>query len=47
MNTRETSQDGTVDGPLAGERLETRADAFVAFWFAWKKFFPDGTTYES
>ena len=29
-----------IDGPLAGERLEPIAEAFVAFWFAWHAFSP-------
>lgn len=34
-------------GPLAGERLSTRADAYTLFWFAWRHFQPDGTMYAS
>lgn len=31
--------DGTAtEGPLAGEVLRTRADAYTLFWFAWKHF---------
>jgi hypothetical protein len=29
-----------VDGPLRGSRLEGVADAYVAFWFAWRHFHP-------
>lgn len=29
-----------VDGPLLGERLEVRADAYTLFWFAWRHFQP-------
>ena len=31
-----------VAGPLAGERLQTRADAYTLFWFAWRHFQPNG-----
>jgi len=31
-----------VDGPLAGERLTTRSDAYTLFWFAWRHFQPNG-----
>ena len=36
----------TVDGlatkgPLAGQRLQPIAEAFVAFWFAWPEFYPE------
>ena len=38
--------DGTaIDGPLAGERLRTREDAYTLFWFAWRHFQPDGTAF--
>ena len=38
--------DGTaVDGPLAGERLLTRADAYTLFWFAWTHFQPNGDVF--
>ncbi|MBI4408356.1 MAG: DUF3179 domain-containing protein [Gemmatimonadetes bacterium] len=30
-----------VTGPLAGQRLEPVAEAFVAFWFGWAAFHPD------
>lgn len=30
------------EGPLAGERLRTREDAYTLFWFAWRHFQPDG-----
>lgn len=40
--------DGTATaGPLAGERLMTRADAYTLFWFAWRHFQPAGVTYEN
>ena len=36
------SVDGlATQGPLAGQRLQPRADAFVAFWFAWPEFYPE------
>jgi hypothetical protein len=28
-------------GPMAGERLQPEASAFVAFWFAWPEFYPE------
>lgn len=31
-----------VEGELAGRRLEPVADAFIAFWFAWRAFYPEG-----
>ena len=34
-----------IDGPLVGERLITRSDAFVLFWFAWRHFQPNGETF--
>jgi hypothetical protein len=30
-----------VEGSLTGEQLESVAEAFVAFWFAWPTFYPD------
>jgi len=30
-----------TEGPLAGQRLQPEAEAFVAFWFAWPEFYPD------
>jgi hypothetical protein len=40
------TMDGTaITGPLAGERLRTRADSYVLFWFAWRHFQPDGETF--
>lgn len=40
------SVDGTaIDGPLVGERLQTRSDAYTLFWFAWRHFQPDGETF--
>lgn len=35
-----------VAGPLAGERLEPVADAFTAFWFAWRAFYPESRIWE-
>ena len=32
-------------GPLVGERLQTRADAYTLFWFAWRHFQPDGQVF--
>jgi len=38
--------DGTaINGPMTGERLRTREDAYVLFWFAWRHFQPDGDTF--
>ncbi|MDX1493355.1 MAG: DUF3179 domain-containing protein [Longimicrobiales bacterium] len=34
-----------VAGPLQGERLSPRADAYVLFWFAWRHFQPSGSTF--
>lgn len=34
-----------TDGPLRGERLAAHPGAFVVFWFAWRHFDPDGTTW--
>lgn len=34
-----------VDGPLQGQRLEPRPDAYTLFWFAWRHFQPDGSTF--
>ena len=31
-----------ITGPLAGERMLTRADAYTLFWFAWRHFQPNG-----
>ena len=30
-----------TEGPMAGRQLQLRADAFVAFWFAWPAFYPE------
>jgi hypothetical protein len=30
-----------TEGPMAGRWLQPRADAFVAFWFAWPEFYPE------
>lgn len=35
-----------VAGPLAGDRLEPLADAFTAFWFAWRAFYPESRIWE-
>jgi len=38
--------DGTATGgPMAGERLKTRADAYTLFWFAWRHFQPNGSMF--
>ena len=38
--------DGTaIAGPMTGEVLTTRSDAYVLFWFAWRHFQPDGDTF--
>jgi hypothetical protein len=34
-----------IAGPLRGERLETRADSYTAYWFAWRHFQPNGSTF--
>ena len=34
-----------VSGPLSGRRLTTRANAYTLFWFAWRHFQPDGSTF--
>lgn len=34
-----------VTGPLKGTALEPRADAYVAFWFAWRHFQPKGSPF--
>lgn len=36
-----------IDGPLQGERLSTRADAYTLFWFAWRHFQPEGETFSA
>ncbi|MFB3132534.1 MAG: DUF3179 domain-containing protein [Rhodothermales bacterium] len=36
-----------VSGPLAGERLEPVAEAYVAFWFAWAAFQPQTRLWDS
>ena len=30
-----------VEGPLASERLDPVAEAYVSFWFAWASFHPE------
>ena len=47
---RETGSTWTINGvattgPLAGEVMQTRADAFTVFWFAWRHFQPNGEMY--
>jgi len=40
--------DGTAKGgPLAGERLRTREDAYTVFWFAWRHFQPNGQMFSA
>ena len=34
-----------VSGPLSGQALLQRPDSYVLFWFAWRHFQPDGTTF--
>lgn len=34
-----------IEGELAGTELEAHSDAYVLFWFAWRFFQPDGTTF--
>jgi hypothetical protein len=36
-----------IEGAMEGRRLEPISDAFVAFWFAWPRFFPDIEIWES
>jgi hypothetical protein len=36
-----------IDGPLAGGRLQTRADAYTVFWFAWRHFQPQGRMFSA
>lgn len=43
----QTGSRWTIDGvafagPLAGRALEPRVDAYVAYWFAWRHFQPEG-----
>ena len=49
---RETGSTWAIDGsatagPLAGARLQTRADAYTLFWFAWRHFQPDGRMFSA
>jgi hypothetical protein len=49
---RETGSSWAIDGsatagPLAGERLRPRADAYTLFWFAWRHFQPDGSMFSA
>ncbi len=46
----QTGSTWTIDGsalagPMAGERLSPREDAYVVFWFAWRHFQPDGDVF--
>ena len=46
----ETGSTWTIDGsaiagPMAGERLSSREDSYVLFWFAWRHFQPTGETF--
>ena len=34
-----------VAGPLMGTRLETRADSYTVFWFAWRHFQTEGSVF--
>lgn len=43
--SRWTIEGVAFDGPLKGTVLEPRADAYVAFWFAWRHFQPEGTPF--
>ena len=36
-----------VEGPLAPARLEPMAEAYVAFWFAWRHFQPDAEVWSA
>lgn len=40
-----TIEGRAVEGELAGTELEPHPDAYVLFWFAWRFFQPDGTTF--
>lgn len=49
---RETSSTWTINGvaiagPLAGEVMQTRNDAFTVFWFAWRFFQPNGDMFSA
>jgi Protein of unknown function (DUF3179) len=40
--------DGTaIAGPMVGERLRTREDAYTVFWFAWRHFQPNGQMFSA
>ena len=46
ITDEQTGSSWTVDGlattgPLTGRRLAPKAEAFVAFWFAWPEFYPE------
>lgn len=52
FSDRETGSRWTVEGvamegPLTGARLSPHPDAYVLFWFAWRHFHPNGTTFGS
>ena len=34
-----------VSGPLTGQALQQNPDSYTLFWFAWKHFQPDGSTF--
>lgn len=34
-----------VSGPLTGQALQQNPDSYTLFWFAWKHFLPDGSTF--
>ncbi len=36
-----------IDGPLSGERLQPREDAYTVFWFAWRHFQPSGDVFDA
>lgn len=42
-----TFDGAAIAGPLDGERLTTRPDAYTLFWFAWRQFQPSGSTFEN
>ena len=51
-NDRETGSTWRFDGlalagPLEGERLHIRKDAYTLFWFAWRHFQPVGSMYSA
>ena len=42
-----TIDGSAIAGPMDGERLSTREDAYVLFWFAWRHFQPDGVLFQN